>query len=243
MRPFNPITFDRAYKDHILTATWNEPKEYYPRYRPRYEGMLRELATVAPEGPLDVLEIGGGQLALLSRELWGDRAVVADLPGPHFHHLEARGVDTAQWNLLDDDPPFVDQFDLVIFSEVIEHLPIPGHLVLEKIRGTMRRGAKLLVSTPNLHRPRNLVYLALGKQIFDHFRYPNGHGLGHVLEYSSDHLKFQLEQAGFTDCRVELKQFWHVPESLPRRVLGWVGAPMRLIPHFRDNLVGFGTAR
>jgi SAM-dependent methyltransferase len=244
MRTVDSKAFEAAYQEQILAAHWNEPAEHYPRYRPRYEGLLAEYAALASDRPVDVLEIGGGQLALLARLLWGDRSVVADLEGPHFAHLNRHGVETMKWDLLADEPPFQRRFDVVIFSEVIEHLPVPGHIPLEKLRRTLRPGGRLLCSTPNLYRPRNVVYLLMGKPIFDHFRYPDGHGLGHVLEYSQDHLRFQLEQAGFKDCRVQLRQFWQRPESVARQVLGWAGAPLRLIPRFRDNLVATAvTAR
>ncbi len=75
---------------------------------------------------MDGLDVGGGQLALLCKKLWNDRACVADLRSPHFACLETRGVQTVQWNLCKPVQPFVSRFDTIFFSKVIEHLPLPG---------------------------------------------------------------------------------------------------------------------
>jgi SAM-dependent methyltransferase len=241
-RRFDRQSFASAYRTYVAGGRWQEAPEYYPRYRSRYAALLQRYAAIARPEPLDVLEVGGGQLALLCKVLWGDRAVVADLSGPQFPHLRACGVETASWNLCGDDQPFRERFDAVFLSEVIEHLPVPGHVVLEKLRRALRPGGLLVCSTPNLYRPRNVVYLAFGRPLFDHFQYPTEHGLGHVLEYSAEHLRFQIEKAGFGDCRVELRHFGHLPTHPVERVLATLGAPLYLIPRFRDNLLATATA-
>jgi SAM-dependent methyltransferase len=171
---------------------------------------MRRFATLAPEHPVDVLDVGVGQLALMSTKLWGDRGVVADLPGPHLSHMVKHGVGTIHWNLCKAEPPFVAKFDFVFFSEVIEHLPIPGYIVLERLRKVLRPGGVIICTTPNLYRLRNLVFLALGRRIFDYFQYPDPEvTLSHVLEYSRDHLAWQFRKAGFEQCRVEYCQMAH----------------------------------
>ncbi|MGO8997287.1 MAG: methyltransferase domain-containing protein [Polyangiaceae bacterium] len=241
-RTFDLEAFDRAYAEHVVATTWQEPADYYPRYRTRYAALLELYARqVAPE-PIDTLEVGGGQLAMLAKAMWGDRAVVADIAGPQFPYLNEQGVETALWNLCSDDQPFHERFDVVFFSEVIEHLPVPGHLALEKLRRALRPGGRLICSTPNLYRPRNVVYLALGRPVFDYFHVPTDHALGHVLEYSADHLRFQIERAGFLDGRIELRHFAHAPTRLGARLLAWLGAPLYQVPRFRDNLLATAIA-
>lgn len=241
-RTFDRQAFDRAYQRYICEGTFQEVPEYYPRYKSRYEAIVRQYAEVAGAPPLDVLEVGGGQHALLAKALWNDRAVVADIPGKHFDYLKSQGVETAAWNLVSNDQPFENRFDAILFSEVIEHLPIPGHVVLERLRKALRPGGILVLSTPNLYRLRNVVYMALGINMFDHFTMPTDHGLGHVLEYSEDHLRWQLETAGFQNLQIKLRQFHHTPTKLRDRVLSVVGYPLFLYPRFRDNLLAVATA-
>ena len=158
---------------------------YHLRYRSRYKECIRRLAALAPPHPVDVLDIGGGQLALICSKLWNDHGVVADLPGPNLLHIAEQGVETAEWNVCKSEPPFIAKFDFVFFSEVIEHLPIPGYVVLERLRKVLRPGGAIICTTPNLYRLRNLMYMALGRPIFDYFQYPDEDtSLSHVLEYT-----------------------------------------------------------
>jgi SAM-dependent methyltransferase len=203
----------------------------------------RRFAELAPRRRVNVLDIGGGSLALLAAKLWDDHAVAADLPGPHFDYLTSQGVETLQWNLCESDPPFERRFDYIFFSEVIEHLPIPGYLALRRLANALQPGGVLICTTPNLYRLRNVVYMALGHRIFDHFRYSNNNiGLGHVIEYSRDHLDWQFNQAGFTQYRVEYCQFGHIPTNPLHRPLAVLGYPLHMVPRWRDNLIATAYA-
>ena len=174
-----------------------------------------------------MLDIGGGQLAYLALALWEDSGCVADLEDSCFADLRAHGIDAFQWNLALEDPPHGRKFDAIFFSEVIEHLPVPGYVALSRLRALLRPGGLLLCSTPTLHRPRNVVYLIRGQPLFDHFDLPGVRGYGHVLEYSAEHLAWQFGRAGFEDYEVELRDFHHVPHERLDGVLSALGAPLR----------------
>ena len=242
MRDFSEASFDRAFKQLATDVRWQEDPSYYPRYRTRYAAIMRRFAEKVPDESLNVLDIGGGQLAYLAVALWGDQGCVADVQDGCFAELRARGIDAFEWNLALDDPPTDRRFDAIFFSEVIEHLPVPGHIALRRLRTLLRPGGLLLCSTPNLYRLRNVVYLLRGLQLFDHFDLPGVRGYGHVLEYSAEHLSWQLRRAGFADFAVELRNFDHTPNEPLNRVLSSVGAPLRRIPRYRDNLLAVATA-
>jgi SAM-dependent methyltransferase len=242
VREFDEAAFDRAFGEIVSANCWQEEPAYYPRYRTRYSAMLRRFAERAPGRPLEVLDIGGGQLAYLASALWDDHGCVADIDDTCFAGLRAHGIDAFEWNLALEDPPPARQFDAIFFSEVIEHLPVPGHIALRRLRALLRPGGLLLCSTPNLYRLRNLVYLVRGRPLFDHFDLPGVRGYGHVLEYSAEHLAWQFGRAGFVDYAVELRDFTHVPHERLDRVLSAVGAPLRRIPRFRDNLLAVASA-
>ena len=176
------------------------------------------------------------------RVLWNDRGCLADIDDSCFAGLRAHGIDAFQWNLALEDPPEGRRFDAIFFSEVIEHLPVPGHIALGRLRKLLRPGGLLLCSTPNLYRLRNAFYLLTGHPLFDHFDLPGTGGVGHVLEYSAEHLAWQLQRAGFVDYAVDLEDFTHVPNARLDRLLSAVGAPLRRIPRYRDNLLAVATA-
>lgn len=242
MRAWDGAAFDREYADMTRDVRWQEIPEYYPRYRTRYKTILRRFAHETPAMPVDVLDIGGGQLSYLAMVLWGDRATVADLDTTCFSQLRSRGIDTFEWDLARDDPPTGRTFDAIFFSEVIEHLPVPGHVALERLRGLLRPGGLLICSTPNLYRLRNAVYLLRGRAMFDRFALPGECGGGHVLEYSAEHLDWQFQRAGFCDYSVELDNFTHIPQAPVDRVLALVGTPLRRIPRYRENVLVLAKA-
>ena len=110
----------------------------------------------------------------------------------------------------------------------------------------MRRALKpngiVICSTPNLCRLRNVVFIALGLPIQDYFRMPERGSLGHVIEHSRDHLYWQFQKAGLKDCRIDYCQMHHSPTNPLYRPLAWLGYPLHLVPHWRDNLVATAYA-
>jgi 2-polyprenyl-3-methyl-5-hydroxy-6-metoxy-1,4-benzoquinol methylase len=236
-RPFSIEAFDESFERQIVKGQFNEEPDYYPRYKSRYLNVMKLYAEVAGPPPIDVLDIGGGQFATLATALWGDRSTMVDVGGKNYDYVRAQGVRPLEWNLCEDRNPFKEEFDAVIFSEVIEHLPLPGHVILERLKRAMRPGAVMICTTPNFFRLRNVVYLAIGKQIFDNFRFPTTKGLGHVIEYSREHLQWQFEQAGFEDISITFREFPHKPHQLPFRLMAMAGAPLVAFPRFRGFLV------
>jgi SAM-dependent methyltransferase len=238
-RPWKSHEFDSLYDRFVCRDEMQfGGRAFYLRYRSRYKECIQRFAALAPPDPIDVLDIGGGQLALMCIKLWGDRGVVSDLPGPHLSYMAEHGVEMNHWNLCKEEPPFTAKFDFVFFSEVIEHLPIPGYVALERIRKVLKPGGVMICTTPNLFRLRNVVFMALGRPIFDNFQYPDDEvALGHVLEYTRDHLDWQFKRAGFTRYRVDYSQMHHSPTNPLHRPLAWLGYPLHLVPRWRDNLV------
>lgn len=243
-RPWKPRDFDCVYERLICQEEFSfGGRDYYERYRSRYKECIKRLAALAPPRPVDVLDIGGGSLALIATKLWNDHGVAADLPGPHLDYIASHGVQTIHWNLCKSEPPGEAKYDFVFFSEVIEHLPIPGYVVLRRLAKILRSEGVLICTTPNLYRLRNVVYLALGGQLFDYFQYADKDiALGHVLEYSRDHLDWQFKKAGFTQYRVEHIQFHHMPTNPLHRPLAVLGYPLHLVPRWRDYLIATAYA-
>jgi SAM-dependent methyltransferase len=240
-RAFDRKSFDSAYQTYVCNGQFQEDGDYYPRYVARYRDLLKIYASLVPSGPQRVLDVGGGQLALLSSKIWSDEGHVADIGGAHLDYLSSVGLTTYKWNLCEGNAPFQGHFDVIFFSEVVEHLPIPAHVVFQRLRSLLMPGGLLICTTPNLYRLRNVIYMACGIQIFDYFRMPTDKGLGHVVEYSADHLAWQLEEAGFKDVSIRFHNIAHSPINPVFRALYWLGKPLLLFPRFRDCLIA--TAR
>jgi SAM-dependent methyltransferase len=242
-RTFDDGTFDAAYASAVVGGPFQEETDYYRRYESRYRHVLRRYAGFTGPDPVDVCEIGGGQHALLAAEMWGDRATVGDLFGPHHEYLASRGVSTLRWDLTEDEMPFTEAFDRLFLCEVIAHVAIPPHVYLERLRSTLRPGGKLVITTPNLHRLRNLAFLALGKEPWQPFARTQGdHFIGMFLDFSPAHLTWQLETAGYRDVDIELVEYPHQATTRMGRIGNAIGRPLTSVPRLRSGIVAVATA-
>jgi SAM-dependent methyltransferase len=183
-------------------------------------------------------------VAVLASKLLGMKATVYDISDRYRRHIEDAGLHFAVFDLTKDPPNPKPQtpnptFDAAVLSEVIEHLPVPPYVALEKVRAMLRPRAWFVLTTPNLYSIRNTVYLLLGRRLFGHFFYPaeGEYCESHVVEYSRSHLIWQLERAGFSDIRVEFRQFHHTTYSRVFRMLYAIGRPLFYVPRFRQSLL------
>src|SRR5262249_33673255 len=157
--------------------------EYYKLDKERYWRSLVLLCQLDIPNPAYLLEIGGGQMAVLFKKLFNDNCVVADLSERYILPLRKEGLRFFQCNLL--RPQSVnheDVFDIVVLLEVIEHIPVPAHVIFDRIKCFLRPNGILFLTTPNLFRIRNLVRMFFGIEFLDRFDIPDSdRGLGHQL--------------------------------------------------------------
>ena len=243
-RAWDSAAFDAAYVKHLCQEgfPFGTP-DYYARYRSRYKLLLERFAQLAPPEPLDVLDMGGGQLHCSATGCGTTaRPSPTSLANVSWIISARKGSVPSLGICVPASSRVSRSFDCIFFSEVIEHLPVPGYVVLDRLRKALRPGGILVCSTPNFYRLKNIVHLALGLPILDHMQLPGDSSLGHVIEYSRDGLQWQLEKAGFRNCNVEYRQMHHSPTKLAFRLLSWAGYPLFLFPRFRDNLLATASA-
>jgi SAM-dependent methyltransferase len=231
--------FDEIYDSCIVGAGFAESDQYYKLDKERYWRSLELLCELDIPTPARLLEIGGGQLALLFKKLFNDDCVVADLSERYISPVRREGLSFFQYNLLNPQSCVrQNEFDVVVLLEVIEHIPVPAHVVFERIKRFMRPNGILFLTTPNLFRLRNLVRMFFGVEFLDHFDIPDSdRGMGHQLEYSEHHLKWQLERAGMEIIMLKHDELGRVGHSFKARLGRALSAPLQLRPMWRDGLV------
>jgi SAM-dependent methyltransferase len=232
--------FDKIYDSYVVGGGFCESDEYYRIEKERYWRSLGLLCRLHFPTPAKILEIGGGQLALLCKLLFNDDCKVADISQEYVAPLRRAGIEHTVFNLTEpeESKKIDDQFDVVILLEVIEHISQPGHVVIERIRPLLKPDGLLFITTPNLFRLRNLIRMALGVEFLDRFTIAQpGQGLGHQLEYSADHLRWQLERAGMEIVMLRHDSLSHGGHSLKARFARSLLAPFSLRPIWRDGLV------
>lgn len=121
------------------------------------------------------------------------------VPHGRFHHAEVgEGLPRA---LLDSEGPF----DVVVSSDVIEHLYRPGVLV-DVAREILRPSGRLIVGTPYHGYLKNLAISAFGKWDSHHTVDRDG---GHIKFFSVATLRTLVEKRGFEETHFHF--YWRAP--------------------------------
>ncbi len=109
--------------------------------------LIKKLALVFPkiakEGTT-ILDVGANGYKL-------DEKIAKYVSGIRYKSMDVDPVGDHDYHSLSE---IHEQFDIVVFSEVIEHLPFKeGVEVLRQIRGLIKPGGYIVVSTPNMNHP------------------------------------------------------------------------------------------
>lgn len=90
-----------------------------------------------------------------------------------------------------------NRFDIILFSEVLEHLVVDPLKVFSELKRILKNSGYLLITTPNAARLTNIATLLKGGNIFDLYHPENGIFGRHNREFTIDELKYILNQNGF----------------------------------------------
>lgn len=211
-----------------------ENSEYYNRKKGAYKlsgGRERILKKLISNDDRIILDIGCGS-GDLARILKARGGIVSGVD------ISSSALDMARPYLLrsfcfdiqrDDWPSELmeQKFDLVVASEVIEHIFMPADF-LKKIKMLVAQGGSLIITMPNLLFWKNRFNMLFGK-----FRYQEKGLLdfGHIRFYSLESARQTFRDAGFDIQREE-----HFYPNLYQRKLNFIG---RIIPGIFAYQFGF----
>lgn len=175
--------------------------------RPRYNVMVQMLQPLKGAHGADVGP-GFGFLDVVLAEHYGLHMVATEHPDnfpAYTGLLRARGIDVRPW-LIGRDPCPLDpeSQDFVIFGEVFEHLKLPPLRTLREVTAPLKRGATLLLTTPNIARQSNIDRLTRGENILEQYREdaPPDRDVtdfvSHIREYTVQEVVDLVEAAGLT---------------------------------------------
>lgn len=150
-----------------------------------------------------ILDVGCGNGWVSSLYKEGNSVVGLELSQRMIEKALSRGLRIVRHNL-EEDFPFRDaSFDLVVCSEVLEHLFIP-EWVLKECNRILKPMGKLIVTVPNLFCLRNRREILFGRPS-RFLEYP--HDPGHIRFYSRRSMSYFLPLAGFRVMKVRGQSF------------------------------------
>lgn len=215
----------------------------------RQARMLAEMLR-GVSGPAVIVDLGcgdGSALAVAAQRNPAHRFVGIDWSGDALRQARTLGLTVVRAGVAADLPVADGTADVVIMSELIEHLVDPDGAVAEA-RRVLRPGGSLLLSTPNLAAWYNRGLLALGIQpIFSEvslrgvFGRPGSVVAGHLRLYTRRALTGFLSASGFRCVTVAGARYHDVPRPLgplDRAFCRWPSAASILLVHARKALDG-----
>jgi SAM-dependent methyltransferase len=198
-------------------------------------GLPRILATLEmiPDAyrDRDILELGSSPyfLSLCLKRLCTGTLRRGNYFGPDAKHGADRLVHQGTgeviefayeaFNIESDTFPYADEsFDVVVFSELIEHLGVNPVRALAEIHRVLRPGGIVVVTTPNsLSLGRFADFLRAGSAMEERYSPLFGYGARHNREYHPRELRELLEGTGFVIEELATRDLIAPPRDEPPR--------------------------
>lgn len=181
-----------------------------------------------------VLEVGCRAGNLTQHFAPGNEVVGVDIDRAALKLFEERLGAKGHWIDVDEEPlPFADKsFDVVVFSEVMEHVRFPQKALTE-IRRVLKLDGRLIGSVPNSYRLRNRLRFLVGNQYES--------DPSHLRQYSFSILRRELESQ-FRDVEIHpVSGHLLGGGSTGIPVFPWL--PFRMRALFALDLVFLGTPK
>jgi SAM-dependent methyltransferase len=221
-------------------------KTYFDQQRGRYEFMLRYLSEQVVSGQL-LLDVGshvlhfGMAASALGYQVWGTDVELFVRHPMNKPRRERYGIcEVRVCDLSRDVLPYEDQtFDVVNFSETLEHLNFNPLPVVKELYRVLKPGGIVLITTPNALRLGSRIRLLMGHNIFADLKnlcWGDPYS-AHYREYSLSEVAKLLQWGGFGVIVQQAKYMY--PEIGMRKVLKTVIA--KLIPSLVGNLFVVGA--
>lgn len=191
------------------TSLNNGEKEYFNFHQYRYRLISKILFFLLERGEQtgrELLDVGSAYLHISSlASMMGYRVKTLDLkeftetPWLKRRALEY-GIDSRQCDLSKEKIPWPDNFfDVIVFSETLEHFNFNAVPVIQEIYRVLKSGGNLVLTTPNLFRLGNKIRFLFNRHIYISLQEPPG---GHWREYSALELEMLMKLTGFKNFKV-----------------------------------------
>lgn len=176
--------------------------EYFHFHKYRYRYILNKVSRLPLSKHARVLDVGCYPLHLFA----AFRQLGCSVYGISSPHEPIKAANIAVLNIETNPLPFKDSFfELIIFSEIMEHLVVNPLIYLVKLKRVLAPGGTLLLTTPNAAGLHKLVPILMGHSTYFPLselfatRFEDGSLYHrHNREYTLDEMVHILEKAGYS---------------------------------------------
>jgi 2-polyprenyl-3-methyl-5-hydroxy-6-metoxy-1,4-benzoquinol methylase len=197
----------KALYDHDVREMWDDSlnRHIWNQYHNQLGVYLDLAESSKPTGVKKILDVGcaQGTLALLLAER-GHDVVALDLRPGFLEYAQTRythgRIRFVTGNALDCE--LDERFDLVFANQIVEHLVYPEQLI-KRLRGLLKAGGKLIVTTPNWSYLRSDLpsFEGIGDPTqFEHLQF-SADADGHFFAYKASELEKIFITAGLENVR------------------------------------------
>lgn len=201
------LTHDSSQTAYIELSKEKEI-DYFKRFLYRFEAILLDMAECDEYAV--ILDIGTSPYTFFLKNYLSDCHINTI---DYSDHLKLRsdslGVTHYTADINNGTLPIGNNsIDLVIFTEVLEHIIAPPEQILSEIKRVLRTNGFLILSVPNAAQLSNRIRLLVGKNINAHpntgYEYESIHGYGHIHEYTKTEITNLCVSLGFKIVRVRM---------------------------------------
>lgn len=196
------------------TSSRESRRRYLTLHQPRFAEVLRLSRNLVPDSMARVLDVGRSELtAHLASFYRNIHTLGFDVGSDDGGHREARWLNDVPhitFDLLNAangaEWPECGTFDLIVFSEVIEHLHVSPVYVLAFLGSLLSAGGALICTTPNAVCLANRIQMMAGHNPYEQLRL-YGRNPGHIREYTRSELIRIAAQVGM-NCKSHSYNDW-----------------------------------
>lgn len=195
-------------EEYSWTSGRESSKKYAEVHFKRHNKIISFCKKYKPGKKTRVLDIGRSNLSVLLSNYYSSLTTLgfdlADDDGGHRELSPIENCDHIVFDLnrsefVEEWPAINEKFDLIVFSETVEHLPIAPEFVLLFLNSLLNKDGVLILTTPNAASIIKRRILLFGKNPFERIRF-NLNNPGHFREYTKDEV---IQFAKKTDYTIE----------------------------------------
>jgi SAM-dependent methyltransferase len=201
-------------------------QNYFAIHEERFADILQLSKTFVPDPSARVLDVGRSELTAYLSKFYKDIHTLGLDPdvddGGHREMSAMDAVPHIVFDLLHTDRiaswPASDPFDLIVFSEVLEHLSIAPEYVFAALRSLLKDNGILICTTPNAVDLVKRIRLFLGKNPYERLRL-YATNPGHIREYTGEELREITESIGLQCVRHAYFHWAKIDQNPIKKVL------------------------